>query len=208
MLSLNRFDYKKAVAEIAYLAKIAGGDIDKLKLVKLLFFADRYHIRKYGRPIANDVYFAMKMGPVPSSSLDIIKPNEYALGADAIAYARQYISGLDGAKVQGAISLLREPDADALSESDIEALEKVSDAFKGYSPRQLVDITHLYPEWERHRVALENGNVACVPMSYADFFSEAPINSPGAELFADNPEVIAAARGDFEEHIRVADFWN
>ena len=39
--------------------------------IKLIFFADRYHIRKYGRPITNDEYLAMDFGPVNSGVKDI-----------------------------------------------------------------------------------------------------------------------------------------
>ena len=50
------FDYKKAVQAINFFARKNGGKITKLEVLKLIFFADRYHLRKYGRPITNDQY--------------------------------------------------------------------------------------------------------------------------------------------------------
>jgi len=43
-----------------------------MALLKLAFFADRYHLRNYARPISGDIYYAMKLGPVPSALKDII----------------------------------------------------------------------------------------------------------------------------------------
>jgi len=45
MKMLLEFDYKKATQAINYLVKKEGGTIDKLKLIKLVYFADRYHLR-------------------------------------------------------------------------------------------------------------------------------------------------------------------
>lgn len=64
------FAYKKAAQTLNYFAIKNGGEIDKLHALKLVFFADRYHLRKYGRPITNDQYWAMRFGPVASGVKD------------------------------------------------------------------------------------------------------------------------------------------
>ena len=56
------FNYKKATQALAYFAEKSGGTINRLKGLKLIYFADRYHLRKYGRLITNDTYFAMDNG--------------------------------------------------------------------------------------------------------------------------------------------------
>ena len=61
------FSHKKATQAINFFACRNGGAIEKLRLLKLIFFADRYHLRKFGRPITNDPYWAMQFGPVASS---------------------------------------------------------------------------------------------------------------------------------------------
>ncbi len=50
-----------------------GGRADFHKVFKILYFADREHLAKYGKPITNDKYFAMSNGPVPSLAYDIFK---------------------------------------------------------------------------------------------------------------------------------------
>src|SRR4030042_4954455 len=55
---------------------------DKLKLVKLLFFADKYHLLKYARQISGDNYHALPAGPIPSGALDILNfVSEYGISA-------------------------------------------------------------------------------------------------------------------------------
>ena len=59
MKMLLEFDYKKATQAINYLTKKEGGQIDKLKLIKLIYLADRYHLRRYGRRVVNYADLAM-----------------------------------------------------------------------------------------------------------------------------------------------------
>jgi uncharacterized phage-associated protein len=48
----------KIVQVIAYLLQ-KEGQMDYLKIIKLIFFADKLHIKKYGRLITDDSYYAM-----------------------------------------------------------------------------------------------------------------------------------------------------
>jgi uncharacterized phage-associated protein len=50
------FNYKKAIQTLAYFAQKEGGVINKMKVFKLIWLSDRLHLRKYGRPILNDVH--------------------------------------------------------------------------------------------------------------------------------------------------------
>ena len=65
------FAHRKATQALNFFALSASGRMNKLKALKLVFFADRYHLRLYGRPITNDRYLAMKYGPVASSCKDL-----------------------------------------------------------------------------------------------------------------------------------------
>lgn len=53
------FDYRKTTQALNFFAVKNGGHINKMRSIKLIYFADRFHLRKYGRPITNDEYFAM-----------------------------------------------------------------------------------------------------------------------------------------------------
>ncbi len=62
------FSHRKATQALNFFAAKAGGKINKMKALKLVFFADRYHLRKYGRPVVGDEYLAMNYGPVASGT--------------------------------------------------------------------------------------------------------------------------------------------
>ncbi|HEU5125239.1 MAG TPA: Panacea domain-containing protein [Verrucomicrobiae bacterium] len=157
--------HRKATQALNFFALQSGGNINKLKVLKLLFFADRYHIRKYGRPVSECEYFAMKHGPVASEAKRIAEDGEH-LSATARAYSRKYVrkhAAHDCASVAPV-------DASVLSASDLEALKFAWKHFGQFDKYELRDITHHYPEWKCHERAL--GSESRVPMDYADFFNE------------------------------------
>ncbi len=143
------FDHKKATQCLNYLAVKQGGSIDKLKALKLIFFADRYHLRKYGRFIVNDIYFAMEHGPVASSTKDIADNSDF-LGQDEKDYSKRYIKK----DTRHKIASVKSVDEDVFSDSDLEALDFAWDKFGEYSNFDLAELAHLYPEWLRHQDAL------------------------------------------------------
>lgn len=70
---------KKIVTVLNYLASKIG-PVDKLKVVKLLYFIDKRHFIQYGRFVTNDCYIKMPLGPVPSNVLDVIDNPDEMLG--------------------------------------------------------------------------------------------------------------------------------
>lgn len=72
----------KIIFSIAYVIKFAnshGKTPSQYDIAKTIFLADRAHLNKWGRPITYDNYFAVKFGPIPSLTLDILKENEQSL---------------------------------------------------------------------------------------------------------------------------------
>lgn len=146
---MEAFDYRKATQCLNYFALKAGNSIDKLRVLKLIYFADRYHLRKYGRLITNDIYFAMELGPVASSTKDIAEKSEF-LDETESKYANEYLR----TRLQHKLISNKPIDTDVFSESDIEALDFVWNKFGHLNPADLVELTHKYPEWDRNRQAL------------------------------------------------------
>jgi len=74
----------KVVEAILFLLEEAGvraRALTQYDIVKSIFIADLWHLQKYGRPISFDNYVAMKFGPVPSTTYDMLKAN-YNWGRD------------------------------------------------------------------------------------------------------------------------------
>jgi uncharacterized phage-associated protein len=201
MKMLLEFDYKKATQAINYLAKKEGGKIDKLKLIKLVYFADRYHLRRYGRPMVNDAYLAMTYGPVGSSVKDIAEFSSF-LDDTELEYASQYLKKGDEAHKVVSIA---DVDEDVFSQSELEALAFAYDEFGGKTAPALVDLTHIYPEWDKFKSALQSKETTRETMSYMDFFSN-PENA-GNDKFALSEDMLAASKELYEEDYKVAEFW-
>lgn len=198
-------DVEKATQALNYFARKQHDHIiGKLAAIKLVFFADRYHLRRYGRPVVGDTYFAMQYGPVASTVLDIANA---AAAPEAQAYAADYLTAIHrpGSKPRE-IRSLRDVDPEVFSSTDYEALEFAYDVFWVNYGDKLVDITHLYPEWKMHEEALVCGREKRVPMDYADFFRD-----PDPETFfemgfvdpyADDPEKLALTKELAEDRAR------
>ncbi len=201
MKMLLEFDYKKATQVINYLTRKEGGQIEKLKLIKLVYFADRYHLRRYGRPMVNDAYFAMRLGPVGSSVKDIAEFSDFLDEAEK-HYAGAFLGR--GGSVNTVVSIA-EVDTDIFSQSELEALDFSYGEFGAKSASSLVDVTHRYPEWLKFKGALESKETTREPMSYTDFF-ENPHNVEG-DKFALSGDILTASRELFEEDYKIAEYW-
>ena len=162
------FDFKKAAQSLNYLAKKFGGKINKMKAIKLIYFADRYHLRKYGRPVTNDEYVAMGYGPVGSKTKDIAEQTSF-LDSIESEYNKQYI------EKQGIYDIrsVHDVDMNVFSDSDIEALEFAIKYFGHLGQFQLAEVSHAYPEWKRFEKKLESGMGSVFNMDYEDFFKDA-----------------------------------
>jgi len=194
------FDHKKATQLLNYFASKSGGRINKMKALKLIFLADRYHLRKYGRLISNDFYVAMKLGPVPSVVLDIAESDSF-LTQEYKNYASNYIRPLDGGRQ---IESVGEIDNSYFSESDLEALAFSWDNFGQYKKWSLSDFTHNYPEWKNHEQAIRAGS-KCENMELADFFDDPSVGIN--KCFDLNEEEKAIRKDQLSEQIHLESIW-
>jgi len=64
----SRFSPEKVRQAIAYIAAKLPERQNMYKVLKVMYFADKCHLRRYGRVIFGDRYLAMKHGPVPRSA--------------------------------------------------------------------------------------------------------------------------------------------
>jgi hypothetical protein len=70
-----KFNQQKATEAAMLLIQLHGGRMSRLKLVKLIYLADRKALEKWERPITYDAYFSMGGGQVLSGVLDLINNN-------------------------------------------------------------------------------------------------------------------------------------
>lgn len=151
MIKFN-FNKEKAREAVLYLAN-KKPNIDKLQLLKFLFYADKYHLNRYDRPILGGHYTAMPKGPVLSELYDEIKT-----------------SCLDYILKGNEIKPLREANLIYFSKSDIEALDYALCQYSQYSGTQLSELTHNDKAWINTRAREPKSKNATIP--YEDFFDE------------------------------------
>ena len=143
------FDERKAAEAAAFLLLKAGGKLPLIKLVKLLYLAERLSLQRYGEPLTGDRLVAMPNGPVLSMTyahMNGALPSREGGWESWIAdRAGHEVALRDPSK-------LRTPEQDLLrlSDSDIEVLAEVWSQFGHWDRWKLVAYTHsdACPEWE------------------------------------------------------------
>ena len=197
MTFLPNTSYKKATQALNFLARKKDGTINKMKAIKLIFLADRLHLRKYGRPVIGDMYWAMKLGPVGSKTK---RAAELDLPVDVLSYTKKYIKPVDEKKQS--FTSIKETDLDVFSKTDLECLETVYDTFSDKDQFELAELTHKYPEWAKYQRELKTGKKR-VRMDYDDLFADGNHNG----LFAQTKTELNLAKESFDELREVSNFF-
>ena len=193
------FDYRKATQSLNYFAQKEGGIINKLKALKLVFLADRYHLRKYGRLITNDEYFAMGLGPVASRTADIAEKNSF-IGDEEKSYSTPFV------KTKGRLNIAssKAPDLEVFSDSDIEALDFAWGELGNLKQFDAADITHYYPEWFKHKKELDI--TKRVLMDINDFLED-PIRQDINKCFELSEDMKKSRREQIKEMNYLESLW-
>jgi len=155
------FSEAKAMAALGLIAKVRPG-LTPLFVSKILFFAEKWHINRYGRPIIADTYIAMPRGPVPSTVKNFIDENwkwvdkperfEDFIGIDNRDSLRRLIPGV------------KEPDLSLLSGTDVDCITDAVKFCDGKTADELSEITHFEKSWRRVPVNS--------PMNFEDFIDD------------------------------------
>ena len=114
------------------------GPMDRLRLLKLLYIADREALQERGIPIVGGLVVAMKHGPLHSEVYDLIK-GSHVNEAD---WSTCIIS-------QGnTIALKSDPGRLALSPFEIDKLNAVAERHQDMDTWELSELTHEFVEWQ------------------------------------------------------------
>ena len=148
-----QFDEKKGVEALTYIASRWDG-VTPFFASKILFFAEKWHLNRYARPIVGDTFIAMPNGPVPSTLYDFIKGN-----LDQAGDPRTFMTALRVDRGQFAkLTAQRAADLDILSASDVECLDEAIAFCRKHVFGALSNLTHQERAWSQ---APANG-----PMDY------------------------------------------
>jgi len=124
-----------------------------LRLLKLLYIADRESLRETGRPIVGTRAVAMDYGPVYSEVLDLVRGRH----GDVPTWS-EFIRR-DGYEVE----LEKDPGVLSLSRYEIEMLTRVVGENRETDDWQLVRKTHGFEEWKRN---WQEGTSTTIPLEH------------------------------------------
>lgn len=152
-----RYREDKATQVAALMLQLSNGRINLMKLMKLMYFAERRAILEWGRPITFDDLWSLKHGPILGATLDNINSSPLP---NTESYWLKHVSP------RGADHEVRSLSADVPNDQLSRAEEKLVNAifaeFGHLDQWQLRDYAHdHFPEWKdpgssRYRISIRD----------------------------------------------------
>jgi uncharacterized phage-associated protein len=160
------FRSRKAAQLCAHFAVKEGGTIEKLKLIKLVYLAERQCLEDWHRPILFDELFSLPHGPICSSTLNGINGNIHEqIWDDFVARNGNEIVAM---KKFGRESL------DEISDAELDIVGEVWQRFGHMTASQLRNYTHEHcPEYTE--------TTGRIPISYREVLEAVGAASVEAE---------------------------
>ena len=189
---------RKIIQALTYLAiKQPDSHLDNMKAYKFLWLADRYQLRRCGRTITGDTYYAMPYGLVPSDAKCLLE-NEPTNLQNEVGYRDRFVSVGKGHTYQA----ISDPDLDELSESDIDALDKVLSTYGSMKAKELSEFSHQFPEWTYYQDMLEDKVTKNSYRVNLDHFFE-PCDVDKSGLFNQSEELLTLTRDLYHQYNRM-----
>lgn len=135
------FQIDKTMQAIAALLHFHGTkEMSYLRLLKLLYIADRESLRETGRPITGDRVVAMAHGPVLSSVYDLVKGEHTAWRVWSEFFKK------NGYRIE----MIDDPGNGKLSKYEIGKLRATTEKYADENEWDMVEIVHEFEEWKRN----------------------------------------------------------
>ena len=138
---LFHFSLGKTIEAAAVILKEHGGRVTRLRLLKLLYIADRRRLAESGRTITGDHPYAMEHGPVLDDTYGLIKGTGFNTKTWDRHFRRDPFNG-------PGIELADDPGVALLSRNEIETLARVCRDHVADDDWDLSKLTHGFEEWE------------------------------------------------------------
>lgn len=135
------YDERKAAEAAAVLLAESGGRMRYLRLLKLLYLADRRALKEWERPITNDTYASMPWGPVPSLTCSIVRGTELGVGDEWSRYVERVSKYWVGLRQDA-------PRIGRLSQAEIDVLLETVRENQDLGSFTLSSRMHVLPEYE------------------------------------------------------------
>lgn len=149
------FNEAKTAQMAAYLLRKSGGRMKYIKLMKLLYLADREAMLRTGDSMTHDRYFSMQRGPVLSRTLELFQGKAPGARWSDLLTTSSYQTRL--------VRELNDDDIDELSPLNMQIMDEIYDEFGAMPWAELCDWTHQNcGEWTnpgRSNYPIEPGDI-------------------------------------------------
>lgn len=148
-----RPNYKKILEAILYLiheAERRDQYVTEYDIDKSIFLADVAHLNQYGRPITFDNFVAMKDGPVPSATRNVLQPSfnsHFQYGNEQWPPWDRERSPADGPLAFKFVRPKRKANTRLLSETDLHELAEALSVVKSLKFSGVRRETHKHPAY-------------------------------------------------------------
>lgn len=121
-------DKEKTLQSLLYICANAP-QTDMIHILKILYFAEKYHLQKFGRLICGNTYARMQYGPVPSEAYDILKAiddrpdNYFATTNPALIDKARTMIRVERPNQYPYFYPITKPDEEIFSKSDIKSFD-------------------------------------------------------------------------------------
>lgn len=148
---------------VAFIAK-ANRPVGRLKLVKLMYLAEREAMRRFLLPIIGDQIFAMRQGMVVSITARLVRGE----GEDYGEWNQHIVGTARGLGIRKGVSVEQ---LDCLSEDDLGVIQSVWDRYGSKSQDELVHVVHhRLLEWIEHWDNVADRKTHAVPVPYETLY--------------------------------------
>ena len=151
---MNQYSIEKVANAIIFFVEKNIEHFGKTKLMKLMYFADKEHLEKFGRVMFYDNYRKLPRGPVATFTYNIISSTDANDGDDFKSYIDNFSDFVEIQKkdINQKNSATRfNPknsfDNTFFSKSEIEILENISKKYKTYTKEQISEESHSLKEY-------------------------------------------------------------
>jgi len=161
-----QFEQDKAIQAMGFIVGRLKS-VNKVKLMKLVYLADKTHFLRAGYPITGDRQRALPYGPVPSGTLDVLNGNIWP--DPEAAYKFLHVD-------DNTVTLRHDPGLDRLSAEEVATLDQVLQLYgkdAPWGPGGLVEQTHDLPEYQEAFAGAVQRGAKSAPIPYESILKHA-----------------------------------
>lgn len=141
---------RKIEAILAYFANFTDPRyLGKVKLMKLFYFLDFTHAKKYGAPITYDTYFNLEHGPIPSQIKNLVDTvaDDPAKAVLSTTIACEFPKGIDMCRIIPKRDFT-EADKELFSRTELSVLEEVTKRYARANTAKIEEDSHSESPWK------------------------------------------------------------